>query len=99
MRDPVSAGTEVFICYAHKDERLRATLDEGLALLQREGVVSVWHDRQIAAGSEWRVTSTRTWNPSASSCSWSAPRSLPRTIVGALRSSAPWSGTRRVQRW
>jgi hypothetical protein len=46
-------AVEVFISYSHRDERMRADLEEHLALLRREGLISVWHDRQIGAGSEW----------------------------------------------
>ncbi len=45
---------ELFISYAHKDERLRRKLDEHLSLLVREGEIRPWHDRKIAAGDEWR---------------------------------------------
>jgi internalin A len=44
----------VFISYAHKDETLRSELDTHLKLLQRQGVITVWHDRQIDAGDEWK---------------------------------------------
>ncbi len=45
---------DVFISYAHKDERLRRKLDEHLAVLVRAGEIQPWHDREIAAGEEWR---------------------------------------------
>jgi hypothetical protein len=46
----------VFISYSHKDEALRAELDEHLALLKREGVIATWHDRDIRAGDDWKQT-------------------------------------------
>jgi hypothetical protein len=45
---------EVFISYAHKDEKLQSSLAAALASLQRQGLISLWHDREIAAGAEWR---------------------------------------------
>ena len=44
---------EVFFSYAHEDEKLRDDLAKQLKLLERQGVISAWHDRQIVAGSEW----------------------------------------------
>jgi hypothetical protein len=44
---------ELFISYSHRDETLRQQLDKHLAPLKRQGVISVWHDRQIEAGDDW----------------------------------------------
>ena len=44
---------EVFFSYAHEDEELRNELAKHLKLLERQGVISAWHDRQITAGTEW----------------------------------------------
>ena len=44
----------VFISYSHKDETLRAELETHLKLLQRQGLISVWTDRKITAGEEWK---------------------------------------------
>jgi hypothetical protein len=41
---------EVFFSYSHKDEKLRDRLEEHLANLKRQGVISGWHDRKIGAG-------------------------------------------------
>jgi hypothetical protein len=46
--EPVS----IFYSYSHKDEELRKQLEEHLALLKRQGVISGWHDRQVLAGTE-----------------------------------------------
>jgi hypothetical protein len=45
---------EVFFSYAHKDEDLRDELAKHLTLLQRQGVISAWYDRNISAGMEWK---------------------------------------------
>ena len=45
--------TEVFFSYAHEDEALRDELAKHLKLLERQGVITAWHDRQITAGTEW----------------------------------------------
>ncbi|GJL67733.1 MAG: hypothetical protein NPIRA06_03680 [Nitrospirales bacterium] len=44
---------KVFISYSHKDKRYRSQLETHLALLKREGIIKVWHDRKITAGQEW----------------------------------------------
>ena len=43
-------GFRVFISYAHDDEEDFAELLKHLAMLRRQGVLSVWHDRYITAG-------------------------------------------------
>lgn len=45
---------EVFFSYSHRDEDLRNELVKHLGLLQRQGIISVWHDRKIDAGTEWK---------------------------------------------
>lgn len=44
---------EVFFSYAHEDEAWRNELVKHLSLLQRQGVLTSWHDRKITAGTEW----------------------------------------------
>lgn len=46
-------GARLFYSYSHRDERLRDELDTHLKLLQREGLIKGWHDRQIVSGQEW----------------------------------------------
>jgi hypothetical protein len=43
----------VFFSYSHKDEGLRDQLETHLAGLKRQGLISAWHDRRIAAGREF----------------------------------------------
>lgn len=45
---------QVFVSYSHKDETLRAELEAHLKLLHRQRVISVWTDREIVAGNEWK---------------------------------------------
>ena len=40
----------VFLSYSHKDEAFRNQLETHLAMLKRQGVISVWHDRRLIAG-------------------------------------------------
>src|SRR5262245_18723081 len=49
MRPPV----RVFYSYAHEDEELRNELEKHLRLLQRQGIIQPWHDREITAGRDW----------------------------------------------
>src|SRR5260370_25448939 len=46
-------AVEVLLCYAHKDEHLLKKLKIQLKPIQREGLVKVWHDRDIGAGKDW----------------------------------------------
>jgi hypothetical protein len=46
------APVEIFISYARADEREKSDLTDHLAVLRYAGV-SVWHDRDINAGSDW----------------------------------------------
>lgn len=48
-----AAEVSLFFSYAHSDEKLRDELAKHLKLLERQHVISTWHDRSIAAGSEW----------------------------------------------
>ncbi len=45
---------KLFISYSHKDEVHRQALEERLAMLKRKNIVSVWHDRKIIAGEDWK---------------------------------------------
>ncbi len=49
-----SRPIRLFYSYSHKDEELRDQLEESLALLKRQGLISGWHDRMIGAGDEWK---------------------------------------------
>ncbi|MFN6472661.1 MAG: GUN4 domain-containing protein [Nostoc sp. SerVER01] len=43
----------LFFSYSHKDEALRDELAKHLSILERQGVISSWHDRKILPGEEW----------------------------------------------
>ena len=45
---------KIFISYSHKDETHRGELEVHLAMLKRKELVSVWHDRKIVAGNDWK---------------------------------------------
>lgn len=44
---------KIFFCYAHEDEFLLNKLKTHLKPLQRQGLIDIWHDRDINAGLEW----------------------------------------------
>ncbi len=44
---------QIFFCYAHEDELLLNKLKTHLRPLQRQGLIDLWHDRDISAGTEW----------------------------------------------
>jgi hypothetical protein len=48
------SAVEIFISYAHEDETLRRKLEKHLKLLQRQGLITTWYDREITAGEEWK---------------------------------------------
>jgi TIR domain len=48
-----SQAIKLFICYAREDETLCQSLERHLIVLKRQGLIDVWHDRQINAGTEW----------------------------------------------
>src|SRR6266704_889376 len=44
---------KMFCCYAHEDEPLLNKLKAHLRPLQRKGLIDVWYDRDISAGTDW----------------------------------------------
>ena len=44
---------KVFICYAREDEALLLILKKHLRPLQRQGLITLWNDRNISAGTDW----------------------------------------------
>jgi hypothetical protein len=46
----------VFLSYSHDDERMRKRLGQHLAGLETEGLIRVWHDRQIEPAADWEGT-------------------------------------------
>lgn len=44
---------QVFISYSHKDEEWKNRLVTHLLVLEKEGHLTVWHDRKIEHGNEW----------------------------------------------
>lgn len=44
---------EIFFSYSHKDEQFLDELIKHLSILQRQGVIAGWNDREIHAGVEW----------------------------------------------
>ena len=48
-----STPVEIFCCYSHADEAWLRNLEAHLILLQRQGLISLWHDRLITPGTDW----------------------------------------------
>ncbi|MEA5567408.1 toll/interleukin-1 receptor domain-containing protein [Anabaena sp. UHCC 0399] len=44
---------KIFISYSHNDEPLKNELIKHLSILKRQGVISIWQDREISPGIEW----------------------------------------------
>lgn len=49
-RGSTARPIEIFCSYSHKDEKLRKELEKHLAVLQRQNVATIWHDRAIMPG-------------------------------------------------
>lgn len=51
-------AARVFMSYSHKDEELRDELEVQLAMLKRQGLVDVWHDRRLLPGDhlDWTIS-------------------------------------------
>lgn len=51
-------AARVFMSYSHKDEGLRDQLEVQLAMLRRQGLVDVWHDRRLLPGDQldWTIS-------------------------------------------
>src|SRR6266699_792219 len=45
---------KIFFCYARKDKKLRDELEKHLEPLKHSGQITVWHDREIQPGMEWK---------------------------------------------
>jgi hypothetical protein len=52
IRQEKRAVTLIF-CYAHEDEALLNKLKVHLKPLQRQGLIDIWYDRNISAGTDW----------------------------------------------
>ncbi len=52
----------IFFCYAREDEALLNKLKAHLRPLQRQGLIDVWHDRDISAGTVWEQEINRHLN-------------------------------------
>ncbi len=53
---------KIFFCYAREDETLLRTLKTHLRPLERQGLVALWHDREIHAGANWEQEINRELN-------------------------------------
>lgn len=51
--EKTEGSVEVFCSYSHKDEALRQEFESHVAIMRRQKLVQIWHDRQILAGDDW----------------------------------------------
>ncbi len=51
-------AARVFVSYSHRDEELRDQLEVQLAMLKRQGLIDVWHDRRLLPGDhlDWTIS-------------------------------------------
>lgn len=45
---------EIFCSYSHKDEELKKELENHLSGMKRQGLITLWSDRQIDPATEWK---------------------------------------------
>ena len=50
----MSKSLKVFITYSHTDSAEKDKLITRLAVMKREGLISIWHDNEILGGDKWR---------------------------------------------
>ncbi|MEV6057587.1 toll/interleukin-1 receptor domain-containing protein [Streptomyces sp. NPDC052107] len=63
-----AAGPEpvkIFVSYSQEDLDLVTVLDRHLSALRREGLISLWIDREIGPGQEWREAIDQNINDAA----------------------------------
>jgi WD40 repeat protein len=53
---------KIFFCYSRRDEALLDKLKAHLRPLQRQGLIDLWHDRDISAGDDWEQAITQQLN-------------------------------------
>ena len=49
----MKSQVEIFVSYAHKDQRYREQLAAHLSQLKNEGLIDTWYDGQIVPGQQW----------------------------------------------
>ena len=54
MAEDKEQSAKIFISYARRDHRFRDELIKHLSALKRSGFVSVWSDRDISVGADWK---------------------------------------------
>jgi internalin A len=59
------APVEVFCSFAEADVLYLEQLEKHLSLLQREGLITIWHKRLVVAGSNWQVEVDQRLNAAA----------------------------------
>ncbi|QBD75911.1 TIR domain-containing protein [Ktedonosporobacter rubrisoli] len=53
LERPKASPVKIFCSYIHTDARFLDLLQQYLAPLERQGIIALWHDRDIAPGSSW----------------------------------------------
>lgn len=61
---------KLFISNVREDEKWRAKFAPNLGLLQREGLVEVWCDLEIRAGTDGMARSSGSWRRRICMCCW-----------------------------
>lgn len=49
----MASSIEIFLCYAQQDQRLMNELEKQLRALKQQGLIDIWFDREISAGTEY----------------------------------------------
>jgi internalin A len=51
--DAPRSSLKLFLSYSHKDEKFIEELRKDLKLMERNGLIQQWYDRQLSAGEKW----------------------------------------------
>ena len=93
-----SQALEVFFSYAHRDEALRDELVKHLSPLQRQGVITAWHDRKVTAETEWAGAIDDHLQSAQIILMLVSADFMASNIAMTWKCSAPWRATRPKRR-
>ena len=56
----------VFLSYSHQDEKHINELRKSIKVMERNGLIAAWHDRELSAGEKWNAVILQVRSESAS---------------------------------
>lgn len=55
VQEEINAKPSIFVSYAHEDEQWKDRLLAQCSILQRQGLIELWSDREIGVGEDWNA--------------------------------------------